>query len=286
MLRGMRRSDMKSRMTPRRLSRVDWVMAWIVRIGKILIVSVLVVWLALWLWADGWLKRTEDWLRNYVAQGTAEAGLKIGNVDIVGRNNLPLADIKAAIGVEKGAPLLGVDLDLVQARLQKNPWVRDVTIRRALPDRLVITITERQPVAIWLDADGGPGIVDADGVVLRQSGFENFGPLLAVTGKDAEKKASALIALLKGQPDVAVRIKRAVFVSQRRWDLVVDQDTVVKLPGDDAGLALARLAKAQADTKIMDQGLKSIDLRQADRLILENRPGDIRDLLVKDGNPV
>lgn len=286
MFGGLRRNDVKGRMTPRRLSRFDWFMTWVARIGKILVIGMLVVWFCLWVWADGTLTRAEDWTHNKIAGAAAGMGLRLQDVIVEGRHNLPAETIKAAVGAEPGDPLLSVDLAELREELQKNPWVKNVSVRRALPDRLVITLIERQPLAIWLDAPGMPGIVDADGVVLTQTGFENYGPMLAVTGKDSEKQAAKLIALLQGQPDVAVRIKKAEFISQRRWDLVIDGGTVVKLPEADAGYALARLSKAQNETKIMDQSLKSIDLRQSDRIILENQPGDIRDLLLKDADPV
>jgi cell division protein FtsQ len=174
---------------------------------------------------------------------------------------------------------------VLRAQLQKNPWVKDAAVRRAWPDRLVITLTEREPMAIWLDAPGGPALIDDEGVVLTQADLGRFGPMLAVSGDGSAKQASALIALLKGQPDIAVRVKKAAYVAQRRWDLVMDQGTVVKLPDEDAGLALARLARAQVDEKILDQSLKSIDLRQTDRIIIEGTPEQTRDMLVKKGDP-
>lgn len=286
MLRGIRRAEMKNRMTPRRLSRFDWVMTQIMRVGKILVLAMLVIWLGLWIWADGWLDRAQAAVHAKFANAAAEMGLRMKNVDVTGRHNLSAQTLKEIIGVKPNAPLLSVDLGKLREDLLKNPWVKDASVRRAFPDRLIITLTERQPLAIWLDAPGMPGVIDAEGVVLAQGGFENYGPLLAVTGIDSDKKAADLIALLKGQPDVAVRIKKAVFVSQRRWDLMMDGDTLVKLPEQDAGLALARLSRAQNETKILDQGLKSVDLRQPDRIILENKPGDIRDLLLKDADPV
>jgi cell division protein FtsQ len=159
-------------------------------------------------------------------------------------------------------------------------------VRRALPDRLVISITERLPVALWLDAVGGPAVVDDEGVVLTHENIASFGTLLAVEGKDSEKEAGKLLALLKGQPDIAVRVKKAIHVSGRRWDIVLDNDMLLRLPEDDPGYALARASRAQLQEKVLDQDLKAIDLRQSDRIILEGKPGEKRDLLLKGGNPV
>ncbi|MBU6235527.1 MAG: cell division protein FtsQ/DivIB, partial [Alphaproteobacteria bacterium] len=95
-----------------------------------------------------------------------------------------------------------------------------------------------------------------------------------------------LILLLKAQPEIAVRVKTAVRVSDRRWDLVLDNGMKLRLPEDDPGFALARAARAQLQEKVFDQDLKAIDLRQTDRIILEGGSNQKRDLLLKGGNPV
>ena len=38
------------------------------------------------------------------------------------------------------------------------------------------------------------------------------------------------------------RVDHARFIEQRRWDLILDKDIQVKLPENDVGLALRRLA--------------------------------------------
>lgn len=44
-----------------------------------------------------------------------------------------------------------VNIQAVQAALEKDPWVDTVAIRRRWPDRLVIEVTEQRPIARWAD---------------------------------------------------------------------------------------------------------------------------------------
>ena len=56
--------------------------------------------------------------------------------------------------VPDGATLLNVDTGAIAERLAKNPWVADVSVRREYPDRLRITVTERDILAIVVVSSG------------------------------------------------------------------------------------------------------------------------------------
>ena len=286
MKKGTRRADIKGRLTPRRLSWFGWFFGRVLHYSKIVLAIAAVIGVIMWVVAQGYLLKTGAWAQDKIAHVAASAGMVVGDVIIEGRNRIDNDTLKSAIDVAPNAPILGVDIDAIHARLTAISWVKAVQVRRALPDRLVISITERLPVALWLDAVGGPAVVDDEGVVLTHENIASFGTLLAVEGKDSEKEAGKLLALLKGQPDIAVRVKKAIHVSGRRWDIVLDNDMLLRLPEDDPGYALARASRAQLQEKVLDQDLKAIDLRQSDRIILEGKPGEKRDLLLKGGNPV
>ena len=51
----------------------------------------------------------------------------------------------------------------------------------------------------------------------------------------------------------------------------------MKLPEEDIGQAVRRLAKAQSDAKLMDRKIESIDLRDPVRIIVQTAPGAAED---------
>lgn len=70
---------------------------------------------------------------------------------------LRLADIPP------GTNIFALDLEAVQARVEKYPWIQSATVNRVLPNRIEIRYEQRQPVAIlgadsmyYLSADGFP----------------------------------------------------------------------------------------------------------------------------------
>ena len=63
-------------------------------------------------------------------------------------------EILAIAGVTGRSSLLFLDADEARARLQANPWIADATVLKLFPDRLHITVKEREVFALW-QKDGG-----------------------------------------------------------------------------------------------------------------------------------
>jgi cell division protein FtsQ len=88
--------------------------------------------------------------------------------------------------------LFTLNLERVRDLLESEKWVREATVRRQFPDRLILQIVERQPVAVAA-IEGDLYVVDSDGVVLTlfQPRFDNLDRpivkgLLNVALEDAE----------------------------------------------------------------------------------------------------
>jgi POTRA domain-containing FtsQ-type protein/merozoite surface protein (SPAM) len=61
--------------------------------------------------------------------------------------------------------VLKADLDLIRDELKKNPLMREVEVGRLLPDRLRVSVVERQPVALARRNDSSIVCVDDEGVM-------------------------------------------------------------------------------------------------------------------------
>ncbi len=64
------------------------------------------------------------------------------------RGRLPERSLRAAVAVERGGRIWDVDTAAVAARVRSLPWVRSVTVRRELPDRVLVLVREYRPAAI------------------------------------------------------------------------------------------------------------------------------------------
>jgi len=77
----------------------------------------------------------------------------VRDVLVDGNHRLEYDRIKELAQLEPGTHLLTTDLTTMRLRLESHPWVAKATVRKELPDRLIITLTEHMPVA-YLEADG------------------------------------------------------------------------------------------------------------------------------------
>ena len=120
--------------------------------------------------------------------------LVVRTVVVTGTHLVPRSEILAVGGVEPGMPLIRVNPARVAARIDTIRQVRGVRVTRSWPDRVTIVVRERTP-ALALEAGGGYDLLDADGVMVRQSASRPADlPLY---------RTVAPVASLRGDPDLA-----------------------------------------------------------------------------------
>jgi cell division protein FtsQ len=71
------------------------------------------------------------------------------------------SDIVRMASILKNGKLFDVDLNGARLRVQQNPFMKNVSVAREIPDGIAITVTERKPIAVlildrilYLDAEG------------------------------------------------------------------------------------------------------------------------------------
>jgi cell division protein FtsQ len=199
------------------------------------------------------------------------AHLTVADVTLTGRNNAPLEDLILALDISRGDPIWRVDLTAARARLGALGWVDTASVARRMPGQITVHITERRPFALWQD-DGAMFLIDRAGVVITDTGLGLFSDLPLVVGGDAAVRAGDLMDMLANQPVLFARVRAAVRVGRRRWDVHLDNDVTVRLPENDAPAAWRRLARINDTYGIIDRDLLSIDLRLPDRLAVRLNP--------------
>lgn len=198
----------------------------------------------------------------------ADAGLTVQSVTLEGRSETARTDIIRMLGIKRGTLMIDVDVDEARARLEALPWVKSAEVRRVWPDRIYVRVTERRPVAIWQN-EGELAVIDRDGHAIAGEDVTRFTNLPLVVGKGAETAAAGLLALLSHQPQLKDRVRAAVRVGERRWNLRLDNGVEVRLPEEGAEAALAELVRLAREQDILGRDIKAIDLRFPDRLIVK-----------------
>jgi cell division protein FtsQ len=90
--------------------------------------------------------------------------LPVRNLRVEGNVIVPGAEILKLAAIPLGTKLFDVNLAAVRARIERNPYVRSVSVNRDGPEGITITVDERVPIAAL--AGSVLLYVDEDGVVL------------------------------------------------------------------------------------------------------------------------
>lgn len=194
-------------------------------------------------------------------------GFGIGHIAVAGHAELTRDEVIALSGVTPNDSLPFLEPREVQARLMQVPLIREAAVRKLYPDRLTVEIKERVPYAIW-QLDGEVQVIAADGTPIENFADPRFLRLPHVVGRDANLRVKEFAALLTEVPGLAPQIRAGTLVAGRRWTLKLANGVDVKLPEQNPERALRTFARLEAEAKLSERGLLSIDLRIPDRVIV------------------
>ncbi|WP_244427106.1 cell division protein FtsQ/DivIB [Methyloferula stellata] len=193
-------------------------------------------------------------------------GFGIKAVTIAGQRELGEPEILAAAGIGPRNSLVFLDVAEIRARLKRVPLIKEASVAKLYPDRLLIEIEEREPYALW-QRNGQVQIIAADGMPIDSMHDARFAGLPFVAGDGANEKLGDYIAILAALGDLRGRIRAGMFVSQRRWSLKAWNGVEILLPEKDPLAAAAVLAGLQRDFHVLDKDILSLDLRQSGRVV-------------------
>lgn len=233
--------------------------------GGIFAVCVAITVLALWL--GGFWPQIIQNGKNFKQNRLMDMGFVVSRVDVMGEGRLNEQDVLRAVNVRPGDYFFGVDLKEAQRRTESLPWVDRAVIRRLWPDRIVVQLVENQPYAVWQN-QGQLALINQEGDIIAAVTQDVSIPsgLLHVVGEGAAENASVLRSQLNAWEGLNNRLTSAVFVSGKRWNIVLDNAVTVKLPAENVRGALAKLAELQKKTQILERAVSEIDLRLKDRI--------------------
>ncbi len=86
---------------------------------------------------------------------------RVDQVEVVGNSRLSAEQTVALSDIQYGVNTFSLDLDMIGHKIEENPWIETARVQRIFPRKVLVTLTEREPVAIinlgylyYLDARG------------------------------------------------------------------------------------------------------------------------------------
>lgn len=200
-----------------------------------------------------------------------DAGFSVRDVYVAGRKETAQRELLAALGVKIGDPILYFDAAAARERLTELGWVEDARIERRLPGRIVVTLKERTPIAIW-QRNKKFLLVDRGGHVIGPEGLEHFAHLKIIIGDEAPKHAADLLAILEREPAMLRRVTHATWISGRQWNIRIENAIDVRLPADNPEAAWQRLLEMEREHGVLQRDITAVDLRVPEHTTVRKNP--------------
>jgi cell division protein FtsQ len=125
-----------------------------------------------------------------------------------------------------------VNVDTVRAVLLKEPWVRDVTVRRVWPDALSLHVVEQVPVARWGDA----GLLNGDAQLFTPERITWPDGLPRISGPDGTEPV--MLGQYRYMNEAlgrhGMKVERVDLDGRRSWSLAIGGGPQVVLGRRDA----------------------------------------------------
>lgn len=112
----------------------------------------------------------------------------VHRVEVLGAHHLTIPEVVELAGLKTPTSVFQVDPAGVEGRLRESPWVRTVSVRPGLPDRVRIDLEEWQPVATYHAGQGRAWYLSDQAVAL--------GPVVEGTGGPQGRAAATPATLL------------------------------------------------------------------------------------------
>ncbi len=149
--------------------------------------------------------------------------------------------------------------------------MQSATVRKVYPNRVIVSIVEKVPVARWRVGDT-TWLIDETGKKIGTD-ISSYTDLPLVIGEGAADDAVTMVRVLSRHEALQNQLAALSRIGDRRWDLIYRNGLRVQLPESGVAQALDQLDMYQADYALLDRDVMLIDLRVPGMVTL--KPGEI-----------
>ena len=161
-----------------------------------------------------------------------------------------------------------LDLEAMKARVDNIDAVETANLLIGSKGILEVGVIMRVPVLVWR-SDEGLILLDANGQKSGQlvSRLQRT-DLPLITGAGVQDHSKQALDIFKKLSPISGRVRGLMRVGERRWDVVLDRNQVLKLPEDQPIAALGRILALHRAQDILNRDITVVDVRDGRKPIL------------------
>lgn len=219
---------------------------------------------------------------------TSSSAFAVQELRVIGTRRLSEGEVEGLLDGLKGRNIVTTSLETWRQRLLASPWVREASLRRALPGTIEVRISERWPMAVARSGDSLL-LIDDQGTVV-----DEFGPRYRALDLPIVEGLMERDGKAESAPDATrVALVVATLASLREANLLArvsqidvsdERNVAVTLIGDPAVLYLGRERFAERVQAYLEMGdrltrmveqVASVDLRFDNRVYVRPRKSGV-----------
>ncbi len=193
------------------------------------------------------------------------------------------ADVREVLSLDFPISSFDLDFDGLRGRVEELDAVAAAAVQVRSGGVLTVTVTEREPVAVWRAEDGEVTLIDPTGhrVVGLASRVERP-ELPLVVGKGADRAIAEALELFAASEPLDERLRGFLRVGERRWDVVLTREQRILLPEEGALTAFQKVIALDKAQDLLARDVAVIDFRNPQRPVLRRGTSGIEGLFETD----
>jgi len=218
---------------------------------------------------------------------------RIEEIRVTGCRELTEKEVLSLAGLKPNQTLLSVNLEAMARRISVNPWVKQISLRREFPRRLIIEVKEKKPLALCRIGEE-LFFVDEEGNLFKRLTAEDEVNFPIITGMDKMLKSQVFAQVLflikylaKTGDGLSVNEVAEIAIDEERGiSLISERGYQVRMGFDAIEEKIKRLQKVLATLQL--KGLSDpyimVDLRDVNRVYVVNREkGKLKETKLQKG---
>lgn len=228
-------------------------------------VTAVVVGLATWAFQPKQRETFAFWAAEVRSSVEARPEFQIRQMAVTGASPVLADAIRDKLDLTFPVSWFDLDPEVVHDIVAGFDAVATVDVAVELGGALHVAVTEREPAIIWRNR-AAIELLDASGHrVAFMDHREGRPDLPLITGDGADEAVPEALALIEAAAPLSDRLRGLTRQGDRRWDVVLSNDQVIKLPAEDPMSALDRALAMNAALDLLARDVPVVDLRDPER---------------------
>ncbi len=209
----------------------------------------------------------------YLLDVAFRSAFVVRTIAFSGNTRLSDEELRTVSGLRGGENMLAISERRLAARMAESRWIRSVSIRKELPDKIIMRVKEAKPFAL-LDMKGRLFLVDDNGTMLEELKESAVPFLPVITGDPFSRRDvfSEAIHLAKAFKDTGIMARKdhIEIIANSPEELSANLDGIlVKVGTGDYGEKLERLIQVENEIQKRHIPVDYIDVRFANKVVVK-----------------